>query len=148
MIYQTPYLAWLKVRQQINSECYGNCPVETANFECNGCQFCHYGVDEFLGCNLVPESCVLKSNIVHKVVGRAAKKMTWYLEFKVIEHKPKTEVYAVLSKSDNEIILGRVFWWPQWRQYVFEPREQTVWSRGCLQQVYEFIEKIMEARKK
>lgn len=73
--------------------------------------------------------------------------MKRYLMFVVVEHKPKTEVYAVISKSDGST-LGRILWWAQWRQYVWEPTLKTVWSRGCLQQVYEFIEKLMEARKK
>ena len=70
--------------------------------------------------------------------------MTRYLMFIVIEHKSKTEVYEVISKSDGST-LGRVLWGSTWRQYVFEPTLKTVWSRGCMQQINEFIEKIMEA---
>ena len=73
--------------------------------------------------------------------------MKRYLKFIVIEHKPKTDVYAVISRSDGST-LGRISWWAQWRQYVFEPIMKTVWSRGCMQQINDFIEKLMEARKK
>lgn len=37
---------------------------KNCRLDCNGCQFCDYGVEEFLRCDLVPEGCVLRHNIL------------------------------------------------------------------------------------
>lgn len=70
-----------------------------------------------------------------------------YVEFKVAGKKPKTTIYHVVSKSDG-FILGVIKWDAPWRQYCFFPAERTTWSRGCLEQVVDFIHNLMEARKK
>ena len=72
--------------------------------------------------------------------------MREYLEFRHLFDKPKTSVYAVFSKSNGKE-LGRIFWYAPWRQYCFFPVSETVWSRGCLQQIQDFINKLMEERK-
>lgn len=63
-----------------------------------------------------------------------------YLKFQVIESKPKTNVYAVLSKSDGSE-LGKICWCFGWRQYVFEPNIEysTRWSANCLKQLENFL---------
>lgn len=70
-----------------------------------------------------------------------------YVEFVVAEKKPKTNVYSVLSKNNGDI-LGRIYWYSPWRQYIFHPAPQSIWSRGCLKQVMDFIQKLMDERKK
>lgn len=72
--------------------------------------------------------------------------MTEYLEFKHLFNKPKTSVYAVLSKSSGKEI-GRIFWDTCWRQYCFFPVSETKWSRGCMKQIINFIQTLMDARK-
>ena len=69
-----------------------------------------------------------------------------YCYFKVIEKKPKTKVYGVYAKSDDSF-LGVIAWHVPWRQYCFFPMAKTVWSRGCLQQVQDFLQKLMDERK-
>lgn len=109
--------------------------------------------------------------------------MKKYVDFEIIEHKPKTNVYEVRAKSDD-FVLGKIKWYAPWRQYCFFPvdwnslikaiRElrygiskhedidvvrlsdvlgllkdnELVFSRGCLKQVSDFIEKLMKERKK
>ena len=70
-----------------------------------------------------------------------------YLDFKLVHRKPKTAVYRVVSKSSGET-LGSIYWYGSWRQYVFQPEPETIWSRGCMRQVFDFIQKLMEAWKK
>lgn len=69
--------------------------------------------------------------------------------FKVLEEKPKTKVYGVYSKKSKEL-LGKIFWWGSWRQYVFMPKSnnniETIWSINCLQDVRNFMEDLMEAK--
>lgn len=59
----------------------------------------------------------------------------------------KTKVFLVKTISDKEKI-GCIEWSCGWRQYCFYSDLQTLWSSGCLKQVYEFIDKLMEDRKK
>jgi len=68
-----------------------------------------------------------------------------YVEFELVDRKAKTNVYSVTSKSDGEF-LGRIYWYGSWRQYVFDC--SVVWSHGCLQQICDFLEKLMDKRKK
>ena len=73
--------------------------------------------------------------------------MKSYVDFELAEKKPKTSVYLVRSKSDRSV-LGRIYWWFAWRQYVFAPSPSTLWSNGCLDEVQTFIKGLMEERRK
>lgn len=70
-----------------------------------------------------------------------------YLEFKIAEKKLKTNVYNIISENTGHI-LGKVLWHGAWRQYVFEPKGNTIWSRGCQREIIDFIDKIMSERNK
>ena len=70
-----------------------------------------------------------------------------YIEFKLIEEKPKTNVYAVTNNKSG-YILGIIKWFGSWRQYCFFPTEETVYSNGCMKDIIDFINKLMENRKK
>lgn len=73
--------------------------------------------------------------------------MKEYVTFELAERKPKTSVYAVKSISTLET-LGKIYWYGPWRQYVFEPLMETLWSRGCMSQIEDFIKELMDARKR
>ena len=45
------------------------------------------------------------------------------------------------------IVLGRVSWYPQWRQYTFNPAFPTTWNRDCMNDIIFFINNLMEERK-
>ena len=62
------------------------------------------------------------------------------------DSKPKTEVYAVMTK-DNEVALGIIKWYAPWRQYTYFPDDNTIYSKGCMEDINDFIGKIMELRK-
>jgi hypothetical protein len=65
-----------------------------------------------------------------------------FLEFLELNKKDgcKTRRFAVVSKSRG-IQLGRISFYPAWRQYILEPDISTLWSDGCLKQVQEFLTK-------
>ena len=42
--------------------------------------------------------------------------------------------------------IGVIRWYPQWRQYCFFPTEGTVYSKGCLKDIANFIENQMKLR--
>lgn len=68
--------------------------------------------------------------------------MTEY-EYIVIEElgrsaSGKTGIFEVRNKQ-SDVHLGFVNWYPRWRQYVFCPEADTVFSVGCMKDISEFI---------
>lgn len=67
----------------------------------------------------------------------------------------KTKRYTC-HNNRSSIELGTVRWESKWRQYVFEvplvqPEYPAWWvyfSRGCLRDIIDFIDQLMEERKK
>lgn len=55
----------------------------------------------------------------------------------------KTFIIPVQSKSRRDL-LGIIKWYGPWRQYTFEPEYATIFSRGCLQEIKDYLEKLME----
>jgi len=72
-----------------------------------------------------------------------------YLEFQdVIDGRErKTERIHVVSKSHG-VILGDISWYGPWRQYVFFPDDDTLFNRACLRDIADFLDELMEAKKK
>ena len=71
-----------------------------------------------------------------------------YLTFNLVEKKAKTNVYHVCEKR-TEVILGKIYWYGPWRQYVLEPgAADIIWSQGCLQQIINFLEELKEEKAK
>lgn len=70
-----------------------------------------------------------------------------YLRFEEVSTKTRTRFFRVISlhRGNN---LGAVYWHPQWRQYCFFPGIDTVWSAGCMREIEEFIESLMNERRK
>lgn len=64
--------------------------------------------------------------------------MNKYLEFRLLEQKPKTEAIEVTSKLHGDR-LGIIKWFSQWRQYCFFPQEGTVYSVECLNDTQSYI---------
>lgn len=38
--------------------------------------------------------------------------------------------FAVVSRKGP--LLGRIVWYPRWKQYILEPMPRTLWSADCL----------------
>lgn len=72
----------------------------------------------------------------------------------VRKRKPKgrkTSIYSV--RKDHQyvskgVVLGEIRWYGAFRQYVFYPDEETVWSRGCLEIINRFLKKINDRHRK
>ena len=69
-----------------------------------------------------------------------------YLKFELVEQKPKTMIYSVLSVVSNEL-LGHIKWHNSWRKYVFFPLENTIFDSSCLTEIRDFIDFLMKKRK-
>ena len=72
--------------------------------------------------------------------------MKSYVRFEVVHELPKTNVYAVVSRSSTDG-LGFIKWYAPWRQYCFFPHSETVWAKNCLNEVNIFIEELMNERR-
>ena len=70
-----------------------------------------------------------------------------YIDMEEVEKKAKTSVFAIFSNSSKEHI-GTIKWYGPWRQYCFFPVDDTIWNKGCLTDVIDFINQLMEMRKK
>jgi len=64
--------------------------------------------------------------------------MSKYLEFRLLEKKPKTQVIEVMSKFHGSR-LGIIKWFPKWRQYVFFPESGTVFNVECLNDIQSYM---------
>jgi hypothetical protein len=62
-----------------------------------------------------------------------------------VEARMKTKAWAVTSKSQDSI-LGEIRWYGPWRQYVFYPKRETLFSCGCLKDIAQFIWEEMARR--
>ena len=58
----------------------------------------------------------------------------------------KTDTWII--KGSNVLVLGIIRWYGPWRQYCFYPAHDTVFNKECLNDIYDFITQIMNARKK
>ena len=69
-----------------------------------------------------------------------------YIRFDITAEKPKTKVWVVSSISSGDQ-LGTIAWSGPWRQYVFDPEDDTTWSWDCLRTVQEFLRSQTEKQK-
>lgn len=58
-----------------------------------------------------------------------------------------TKTYSVVSKQSFDI-LGEVKWFGRWRAYCFYPTSETIFDRKCMQEITDFINQLMEERKR
>jgi len=75
--------------------------------------------------------------------------MSRYLEFRLLEQKPKTQVVEVVSKRHG-FRLGIIKWFGKWRRYAFFPETATVFDAKivfdaeCLNDITSYIEKLRQ----
>ncbi len=58
----------------------------------------------------------------------------------------KTSVWYCLNTKSN-YDLGLVRWYGAWRQYTFEPSETTVFNKGCLDDISDFLDQLNKAQR-
>lgn len=69
-----------------------------------------------------------------------------FIEIRLIGKRKKTSVYEVTNKKSGDV-LGVIYWHNGWRCYVFEPKEETIWSSGCLNELELFLERLKGCEK-
>ena len=68
-----------------------------------------------------------------------------YIYFHELPPSGKTHIWACRDASSH-CEIGRVKWYPDWRQYCFFPNE-AVFSAGCLRDVTDFLGRVQAERR-
>jgi hypothetical protein len=69
-----------------------------------------------------------------------------YISFSQVLVKGRTTTtWHCLNNSSREL-LGVIQWFGSWRQYCYFPKADTVYSKGCMEDINDFIEQLMKAR--
>lgn len=63
-----------------------------------------------------------------------------YAEEQPKKENKKTKTWKIVSNKNN-VTLGTIYWYNGWRQYVFSPEPQTIYSLGCMEDIIKFIDK-------
>ena len=71
--------------------------------------------------------------------------MSRYLDFALLEKKPKTQVIKVMSKIHGNR-LGVIKWFGRWRQYGFFPEPETVFNLECLNDIQSYIKGLKDEK--
>jgi hypothetical protein len=69
-----------------------------------------------------------------------------YLSFKELGAKTKTKQFTVENTSGS--ILGHVKWYVPWRKYCFFTHGPFIFDVGCLNDIQDFINRLMSEWKK
>lgn len=73
-----------------------------------------------------------------------------YIEMNKLEMEDKnkkTDIYSV-KNIKSQFVIGLIKWHPSWRQYCFFPGIDTLYSRGCLDNIADFLWKLKQEREK
>jgi hypothetical protein len=69
--------------------------------------------------------------------------MSKFLEFRLLEQKPKTKVIEVISKLHlYSSRLGIIKWYVRWRQYAFFPENGTLFNVECLDDIQSYMKEL------
>lgn len=68
-----------------------------------------------------------------------------YIYMAQLPFKGKTTKWEI-HHVESDCCLGVIKWYASWRQYCFFPENDTIFSSGCLQDIQDFIKKLMDDR--
>lgn len=67
--------------------------------------------------------------------------------FEGMSDSGKTHRMVIVSKESGDR-LGEIRWYGAWRKYAFFPDAETLFENQCLQDIAEFLDKLMQERKR
>ena len=70
-----------------------------------------------------------------------------YLVFEKHHEEEKKTIFVFVKSKLHSDKLAEIKWFGRWHQYSFFPMPNTVWNKGCLNDIESFIEKLMASRK-
>ena len=71
-----------------------------------------------------------------------------YIYFVEVPNHGRTTKFFHGRNNKMDLCLGVIRWDRGWRQYCFYPNAETMFSKGCLEDVNDFIGQLMDERKK
>lgn len=71
------------------------------------------------------------------------KKVYKYIKF--TEYKKQGIAYELRNKKSNEV-MGDVYYYSQWRQFVIDFREDCVFNNQCLLDIADFLEQLNKGK--
>jgi hypothetical protein len=85
------------------------------------------------------------NNDIRNIIMKTLRETT-YLRFIDKEAKQITKIIGVVNIHHDEEI-GEIKWFGKWRQYCFYPSPDTIWNTGCMKDICEVINDLMNKRK-
>jgi len=70
-----------------------------------------------------------------------------YIKIEEQESLFKTKVFRVIN-INADLAIADIKWYSPWRQYCFFPYYNSVYSKGCLEDINNFIQQLMNKRRK
>ena len=64
-----------------------------------------------------------------------------YIYFEKVASTSKTDIYE-LRNERTDSVLGVVQWYGSWRQYCFFPKGETIFNKGCLSSILDFLTEV------
>ena len=68
-----------------------------------------------------------------------------YITIAVIAKMPKTFIWGIYNNS-SEYKIGEIKWHGPWRQYCVFISSETVFSKGCLSDISDFLTSIKDVK--
>jgi hypothetical protein len=69
-----------------------------------------------------------------------------YIQFELMEDTGKTQHWIVVNKNYGTN-LGQISWYSSWRQYTFQPADQTEFNNTCLITIVNFLNKLNQVKR-
>ena len=69
-----------------------------------------------------------------------------YIRFDLSRDTGKTTIWYIFNKRSNNF-LGEIKWYGPWRSYCFCPISHTVFNKGCMTDIIDFIDQLHKERK-
>ncbi len=69
-----------------------------------------------------------------------------YIHFEEVDSTGKKTSVWQCANNKSFSYLGIVKWYGPWRQYCFFPFENTIFNKGCLEDINDFITQLMDER--
>lgn len=71
-----------------------------------------------------------------------------YLKFTEMKDNNRKTKQFYISNTVNEVVIGYIVFFPQWRKYIFTPEERTpaIYDSKCLLEIVDFLNKINQER--
>ena len=69
-----------------------------------------------------------------------------YIRFEDYSRKDQRTKRFMCMNNNHGTWLGEVKWYPGWRQYCFVPASDTIFNKGCMEDICHFIQQLMNER--